>query len=535
MSGHVTPGSTSPLPASEPRPQSRPKQRIGHTKSRNGCLVCKSRRVKCDEVQPVCGACSVRGDDCVFASPKKTRDPQRRRRLARSDATSQVEASPGGLLGFPAISIHSLDFNVPHSTTSYPPGGSTNRLNMHDLTLLQHYILHTSKKMTLNNCKGLVWERVIPEIAASHAFLMHLLLALAGLDMLTTNKPEAQMSNSGHLNGSISSGSPAVKLQSVVEHHQQGLQGLQEKLAIAKDTDMDVLFAGSMLVVAFAFASHRVRDLYPMSHEPRQQVSPIEPTVAGLSSLSNRPQINWLRLVRGVSSIVQYSWTTLKLGRLRPLLLYSNANDDWKLHGPELTAKNAPPENMRSGSLSAFAVGAPLAILKLREFLSILRTMSSDPTQGNLLHPEPPLGPTLGASGTAQRDDLFAAQDQSITVVENMYMRIMYVIHLRQIELSSSCHNPQPEMEEAAISSWPHLVPATFISSLESNENLEITTGFSFAILAHLYLCLALLDDIWYFGEIFGSEIRRIEFLVAEINNPELSQLVAWPVRVVSS
>ncbi|CAI6341413.1 unnamed protein product [Periconia digitata] len=37
-----------------------------HVKSRNGCVQCKRRRVKCDVKQPICSSCSRRGEDCQY-------------------------------------------------------------------------------------------------------------------------------------------------------------------------------------------------------------------------------------------------------------------------------------------------------------------------------------------------------------------------------------------------------------------------------------------------------------------------------------
>lgn len=95
-----------------------------------------------------------------------------------------------GLHGAP---IPPLDFDVPDARTPNHDV-DTNSLNMHDLNLLQHYMLHTSKNMSLNSRKNLVWERVIPEIAAKNAFLMHLLLALASLDLFTTQTHDERTS-----------------------------------------------------------------------------------------------------------------------------------------------------------------------------------------------------------------------------------------------------------------------------------------------------------------------------------------------------
>ncbi|KAI7235988.1 hypothetical protein KC330_g3970 [Hortaea werneckii] len=38
--------------------------RLGHKKSRNGCITCKTRRVKCDEARPACNRCTNTGRKC---------------------------------------------------------------------------------------------------------------------------------------------------------------------------------------------------------------------------------------------------------------------------------------------------------------------------------------------------------------------------------------------------------------------------------------------------------------------------------------
>ncbi|KIV97189.1 hypothetical protein PV10_00968 [Exophiala mesophila] len=45
-----------------------PHNRRSHAKSRHGCLTCKKRRVKCDEVGPPCGNCKARGTACDYGN-----------------------------------------------------------------------------------------------------------------------------------------------------------------------------------------------------------------------------------------------------------------------------------------------------------------------------------------------------------------------------------------------------------------------------------------------------------------------------------
>lgn len=416
----------------------------------------------------------------------------------------------------PDASIHPLDFNVPESRAANPELG-TRDLNMHDLNLLQHYLLHTSKNLSLHPRKILVWERVITEIASNNPFLMHLLLALAGLDILTSQKPDQRTAMT----------SDAIKMQSLVEHHQKGLQGLQEKLTSIEKTSAEVLFAGSMLIVGFAFGSLRIENLdlsAQTSQVSRKNIS------QGSPHRFEVPPLEWLRLVRGVSSIARHSWKTLKLGRLRPLLMFSNANEDWKLLGPDHVPSAVSLHYMRSEQLSAFALGAPEAISSLREFLSTLKATMLEVGDG--VGTSQISGSSPEYDGIHQLGDVFEAQNQAIDVAEQMYMRVIYVLELQRIETSSSDRDIQVEIEDAAITAWPHLVPEIFISSLDSNHGPEILTGLSFTILAHLYLLLTLLDDLWYLGKNFGAEITKINALVVGLGDSSLLKLMEWPVNV---
>lgn len=71
--------STTPLAKRRPIP------RKGHTKSRAGCLVCKRRKVKCDEVKPECGPCQRLGLNCQFLN---------RQQLVASSASTSLVRQP---------------------------------------------------------------------------------------------------------------------------------------------------------------------------------------------------------------------------------------------------------------------------------------------------------------------------------------------------------------------------------------------------------------------------------------------------------
>ncbi|KAF7186616.1 Sterol uptake control protein 2 [Pseudocercospora fuligena] len=53
--------------SNSPTPSSTKGKRATHRKSRQGCVRCKKRRVKCDEAKPTCTACLTRGETCHYA------------------------------------------------------------------------------------------------------------------------------------------------------------------------------------------------------------------------------------------------------------------------------------------------------------------------------------------------------------------------------------------------------------------------------------------------------------------------------------
>ncbi|KAK1753353.1 hypothetical protein QBC47DRAFT_430019 [Echria macrotheca] len=45
------------------------RKRRAHKRSRNGCLTCKQRHIRCDEVKPICTNCLTRGGECGYPEP----------------------------------------------------------------------------------------------------------------------------------------------------------------------------------------------------------------------------------------------------------------------------------------------------------------------------------------------------------------------------------------------------------------------------------------------------------------------------------
>ncbi|KAF2866328.1 hypothetical protein BDV95DRAFT_208403 [Massariosphaeria phaeospora] len=52
------------------------KHRKAHSKVRSGCVACRTKRVKCDEIKPACRRCQRNGRCCMYSLPRETDIPR---------------------------------------------------------------------------------------------------------------------------------------------------------------------------------------------------------------------------------------------------------------------------------------------------------------------------------------------------------------------------------------------------------------------------------------------------------------------------
>ncbi|CRG86145.1 hypothetical protein PISL3812_03148 [Talaromyces islandicus] len=400
-----------------------------------------------------------------------------------------------------------LEFHQPRLST--PPASTPHcgANDLADMSLLTRFILDTSKKMSLHPRRVTMWQRVIPKIATKREYLMHLLLALAGMyarfDYYTSTRVESNPTDYQNNSCFVGNSSADVDLYRMTEHHQKGLEGIQEALChISSETAEDV-FCGSILITAFAFGSLSISG-------PNENIEP------GLSYENQSPSTDWLRLCRGLVSVVQEHWNTLKLGRLRSMLIYNHGNDDWKLHPAFEPLSNYPRLVQGSRVLSIFARGACKALSMLRTFSNTICSSQTENSQSD------------------KADDYDADYCNTIDKLEEIYKRILYVLHFT--ESGRDCPTSldiQIDLEDAAITSWPQMISDAFIASLNSEGQHGIANGFSFTILAHFYLSLILLEDLWYLNRGIRKEIQKIACLVSSLNESPLTTLMQWPIAVI--
>ncbi|KAJ5971568.1 uncharacterized protein N7479_001486 [Penicillium vulpinum] len=145
--------------------------RRAHTKSRQGCDQCKSRRVKCDEKGPPCSNCISRELSCTYL-----------RAPSRSDSRASQTPAPAPLA---IVEPTPLRLGIPSLTSSVSPTIS----GVRDLELMHKFSTETFKSLCSSPSEHDVWQIAIPRLALRYDFLMNGILALGALHIAATSEP----------------------------------------------------------------------------------------------------------------------------------------------------------------------------------------------------------------------------------------------------------------------------------------------------------------------------------------------------------
>ncbi|KAJ5977779.1 hypothetical protein N7501_001121 [Penicillium viridicatum] len=460
---------------------------------------------ECDELQPTCGTCDSRGEPCSYPLP---RVPSERPPRSRRKATGNKDGGPSSDAFGPSDGAPPLDSTLPaifSSHTSHPRVD----LPMNDLKLLQFFNSYTAKQMTPNPRRTMVWQRIIPGIACKNRYLMHLLLALGGIHMITQH--EANRTGVEDLE--------TVDLAIVMEHHQRGLEGFRKEVPCLSPSNAEDLLTGSMLLVAFAFASLMVQELNPLRRTPED----INSTTGNSSSPNDVLRLNWLYLNRGITSILHDQWPVLKNCRLRQMLVFSQ-------HSQSRVDVSFDPPSSRlsrcSPRLVKFAEGASQAVANIKASLHAL-----EPARDYLSSCSGTPTSQFSESSTTL-DSVVDAHSETIDILDTLYSRILSILRYEATENPADIEI-QLDFEEAAILSWPVQLPSPFVASLERGEPTYLR-GHSLVILAHFYLTCTLLDT-WFLRDAFEREILKVNTLIGSLDESQLSTLMLWPNEVMTS
>ncbi|VUC32038.1 unnamed protein product [Clonostachys rosea] len=153
------------------------RQRRFHAKSRQGCITCKARKVKCDERRPTCLKCSKRGLTCEFGSSAVEReasaslDHHGQEPLGyESDLCSNDEPQTQPLSS--VISRRSLSRTQELGTPGF---------DFESLQLMYHFEHFTSETLLFDKT---FWEKHILPLALQHEYLMHGIMTISASHLL---------------------------------------------------------------------------------------------------------------------------------------------------------------------------------------------------------------------------------------------------------------------------------------------------------------------------------------------------------------
>lgn len=222
--------------------------RRSHAKSHHGCTQCKERRIKCDENRPHCGSCQKKSLLCSLNTH----------------------------LG------HPHNQGVPTRET-----GNAARLPLGELELFHHWHTATASSLAQNEALSRVFQTHAPRKGLTYPFLMHAILGISAL----------------HLSHEVPDYRRRIYTEIATQHHSLALSLCTPLLSKVTPENCDALFACSLLIASFNFASRSLSlHFAPM----------------GVSEV-----IEVFKLVRGTASIVEKARPWIEQGDMRLLLKFT--------------------------------------------------------------------------------------------------------------------------------------------------------------------------------------------------------------------
>ncbi|CEN62137.1 hypothetical protein ASPCAL08776 [Aspergillus calidoustus] len=239
-----------------------------HRKSKNGCLVCRQRKIKCDEVKPRC-------TNCIRFCVPCSLDPDPESDNSRS-VTGSTTVSPGKRgrgrprkKWGPAAGTSGPQEQLPAHLNNPDLDGPL--LNAPDLELLLHFTSHTGRSLAHSdppdNPIARFWSHNVPRIGLSCHVVLRLALALAGHHLAyTTGQDTAKCAYYTAL---------AQKYSAV------GLVELTKTLATINNATCGALYTAATLMTYCTFASGPTDDNDLLvcnigSHAPQRWMSVIQ-------------------------------------------------------------------------------------------------------------------------------------------------------------------------------------------------------------------------------------------------------------------
>ncbi|KAF2436833.1 hypothetical protein EJ08DRAFT_4349 [Tothia fuscella] len=210
--------------------------RAAHTKTRNGCLRCKQRRVKCDEGQP-CRDCHRRNEFCnLVTDPRYVASFHNGSSASPSSFTAEATSIRQLSTASPVASPRQQDnqFSSFSTVQSAVLSSVPSTEWAEDLHLMAHWTIATCQTLHRQPHVATLFQKTAPELALELPSMMHMMLSLSALHL-------AYLRPSEHKKYTTIS----------MRHHHSATQQFQGTIQnITKDNFLPIFLTSSLLSVS---------------------------------------------------------------------------------------------------------------------------------------------------------------------------------------------------------------------------------------------------------------------------------------------
>ena len=501
-----------------------------HTKSRNGCIVCKSRKVKvspmfsvlacvdskahlcmqCDEKVPNCTNCEYRSLPCLYPEgTARVREPRSSLKASQEGAPRTSDGLIRSRLG--QSSLLELFNQLPAAPPCNGPA-------LADSFLLSEYCQRASVTLAAagrTDRRLDIFCDLIPSLGFRHQVVSEAMSAVAAL-FLCLNQVRQHISRNQASHQSSETLSTAdfdnlsrPFLHQARIHYAKSLRGLQDEVAFLAQDNSGAVLACSVLLIPYDLASSRI-DRY------RQQLSEEQSKRCDFAvkqqSLRCRGRhqdecqsldLSWLHLTLGVTTLlangkvrcISDDSTMLPLSRL---VQDECIVDDDVSKGTAVSAHRLLPRILEDGLAALGKLQ-----LSLQALCSPQATSRSSRVQ------------------TSQRVEacLRSLSCLKFVVQKNTASAIPY--H------SSACFS--------ILAEWVSGTERQFLDLLAKGN------GFALAVYAHFLVYMIPLEDFWFVGDLGIATVRKILMVVNGCSlcgkstyqvSLEQRELFAWPAKI---
>ncbi|KAI0130639.1 hypothetical protein F4814DRAFT_138067 [Daldinia grandis] len=213
-----------------------------HKKSRAGCQQCKKRKVKCDETRPICKACRLRKERCIYPVTSASASLSTTLHVVSRTTPISNSSSP---ISSPRPSFNTDASTIVISEPMFRPPEMTDAL---DMKMLWFYTSRGYQFFSIQTGRSPVVDHVLQVKIVQHAFkspfLMDCLMAVSSLHLQSMNQ--------------------RVPVQRIAAYCCRAFQGYRNAIEAPNPPDFPALIACSLLMVAVSSSAFRDPDAKPL-------------------------------------------------------------------------------------------------------------------------------------------------------------------------------------------------------------------------------------------------------------------------------